>query len=69
MIGLGFVILYEFYQLLPYAREIVNAEIAMVTMLIATIIALSLLFYKWRAAKKIDSFALRTDALNSIRMC
>ncbi len=67
MIGLGFVILYESYQLLLYAREIVNAEIAMATTLIATIIALFLLFYKWRAAKKIDSLALRTDALNSIK--
>jgi len=67
MVGLGFVILYESYQLLLYAREIVNAETAMATALVATIIALALLFYKWRAAKRIDSLALRTDALNSIK--
>jgi cation diffusion facilitator family transporter len=67
MIGLGFVILYESYQILPYAREIVNAGAAMTTALIATIIALALSFYKLRAAKKIDSLALRTDALNSIK--
>jgi len=67
MIGLGFVILYESYQILLYAREIVNAETALATALVATIIALSLLFYKWRAAKRIDSLALRTDALNSIK--
>lgn len=67
MIGLGFVILYESYQILLFAREIVNAEIAMVTAIVATIIALSLAFYKLRAAKRIDSLALKTDALNSIK--
>jgi len=67
MIGLGFVILYESYQILLYAREIVNAESAMATALVATIIALSLAFYKLRTAKRIDSLALRTDALNSIK--
>ena len=67
MIGLGFIILYESYQILLYARQIVNAESAMVTALIATAIALALSFYKLRAAKKIDSLALRTDALNSIK--
>jgi len=67
MISLGFVILYESYQILLYAREIVNAEVAMATALLATIIALSLAFYKLRAAKRIDSLALRTDALNSIK--
>jgi cation diffusion facilitator family transporter len=67
MIGLGAVILYESYQILLYARQVVNAEAAMATALIATIIALSLSFYKLRAAKRIDSLALRTDALNSIK--
>jgi len=67
MISLGFVILYESYQILLYAREIVNAESAMATALIATAIALSLSFYKLRTAKRIDSLALRTDALNSIK--
>jgi len=67
MIGLGFVILYESYQILLYAREIVNAEFAMATAVIATAIALSLSLYKLRAAKRIDSLALRTDALNSIK--
>ena len=67
MIGLGFVILYESYQILLYTRKIINAEFAMATALIATIVALSLAFYKLRAAKKIDSLALKTDALNSIK--
>lgn len=67
MISLGFVIIYESYQILLYARRIVNAESAMATALIATIIALSLSFYKLRAAKRISSLALRTDALNSIK--
>jgi len=67
MTSLGIVILYESYQILLYAREILNAEIAMATALIATIIALSLAFYKLRAAKRLDSLALRTDALNSIK--
>jgi len=67
MIGLGFIIMYESYQILLYARIIANPETAMATALIATIIALSLAFYKLRAAKRIDSLALRTDALNSIK--
>jgi len=67
MISLGVVILYESYQILLYAKEIVNAEIAMITALIATAVALSLAFYKIRATKRIDSLALRTDALNSIK--
>jgi len=67
MVSLGVVILYESYQMLLYVRQIINAELAMVTALIATIIALSLSFYKLRAAKRIDSLALRTDALNSIK--
>lgn len=67
MISLGFIILYESYQILLSVRVIVNAEIAMATALIATIIALSLTFYKLRAAKRIDSLALKTDALNSIK--
>jgi len=67
MISLGVIILYESYQILLSVRVIVNAEIAMATALIATIIALSLTFYKLRTAKKIDSLALRTDALNSIK--
>jgi cation diffusion facilitator family transporter len=67
MIGLGIVILYESYQIFVYARQIFNAELAMAAALIATIIALFLSFYKLRAAKRIDSLALRTDALNSIK--
>jgi len=67
MIGLGIVILYESYQILFDIKKIVNAELAMATALIATIVALALAFYKLRASKKIDSLALRTDALNSIK--
>jgi len=67
MISLGVIILYESYQILLSVRVIVNAESAMATALIATIIALSLTFYKLRAAKRIDSLALRTDALNSVK--
>jgi len=67
MVSLGIIILYESYQILLFAREIINAELAMVTALIATTIALSLAFYKLREAKKIDSLALRTDALNSVK--
>lgn len=63
----GGVILYESYQGLLYPREIVNAEIAMATALLATIIAGVVLFFKARAARRYDSLALKADAFNSTK--
>jgi len=64
---LGVVILYESYQVLLFAREIVNAEIAMIVALIAASVAMIMSFYKRREAKKYDSIALKTDAFNSVK--
>jgi cation diffusion facilitator family transporter len=63
----GGVILYESYQGLLYSREIINAEIAMATALLAAVIAGVILFFKVRAARKYDSLALKTDAFNSTK--
>lgn len=64
---LGVVILYESYQVLLSARQIVNAEIAMIVALVATFIAIVMSVYKRREAKKFDSLALKTDAFNSVK--
>jgi len=64
---LGVVILYESYQVLLYARQIVNAEIAMIVALLAASIAMIMSMYKRREAKRFDSLALKTDAFNSVK--
>jgi len=64
---LGVVILYESYQVLLYARKIVNAEIAMLVALIAASIAMIMSVFKRREAKRFDSLALKTDAFNSVK--
>jgi len=64
---LGVAILYESYQVLLYARQIVNAEIAMVVALLAASIAMIMSVYKRREAKRFDSLALKTDAFNSVK--
>jgi cation diffusion facilitator family transporter len=63
----GGLILYESYQGLLYPREIVNAEIAMATALLAAAIAAVILFFKARAARRYDSLALKADAFNSTK--
>ena len=67
MAVLGAIILYESYQVLLYAREIVNAEIAMIVALAATVIATVMSVFKRRAATKFDSLALKADAFNSVK--
>jgi cation diffusion facilitator family transporter len=64
---LGAVILYESYQVLLYARQIINAEIAMIVALIAASIAMVMSVFKRREAKRFDSLALKTDAFNSVK--
>jgi cation diffusion facilitator family transporter len=63
----GGLILYESYQGLLQPREIVNAEMAMITALVAAAIAGGILFFKARAARKYDSLALKADAFNSTK--
>jgi cation diffusion facilitator family transporter len=65
--GIGAVILYESYQELLYPRRIANAEIAMGMAFLAALVALGLLIYKFRAARKYPSLALKADALNSVK--
>ena len=67
MAVLGAIILYESYQVLIYARQIVNSEIAMTVALAATVIATIMSVFKRRAAKKFDSLALKADAFNSVK--
>jgi cation diffusion facilitator family transporter len=64
---LGAIILYESYQVLLYARQIVNAEIAMIVALAATVIAVIMSIFKRREARKFDSLALKADAFNSVK--
>jgi cation diffusion facilitator family transporter len=63
----GGLVLYESYQGLLFPREIVNAEIAMTTALLATAVAGAILFFKARAAKRYNSLALKADAFNSTK--
>ena len=63
----GGLVLYESYQGLLFPREIVNAEIAMATALLATAVAGVILFFKARAARRYDSLALKADAFNSTK--
>ncbi len=65
--AIGVVILYESYLELLYPRRVVNAEIAMVVALLASLVAMALLIYKTRAAKKYSSLALKADAFNSVK--
>lgn len=67
MTVLGGLILYESYQKLLNPVEIVNAEIALAVAILASVIALSLLIFKTRGAKKYSSLALKADAFNSIK--
>jgi len=64
---LGLVILYESYQVLLSARQIVNAELAMTVALAAALIAMIMSVFKRREAKRFDSLALKTDAFNSVK--
>ena len=63
----GGLVLYESYQGLLFPREIVNAEIAMATALLAAAVAGVILFFKVRAARRYDSLALKADAFNSTK--
>lgn len=63
----GGLVLYESYQGLLFPREIVNAEIAMATALLAAAVAGAILFFKVRAARRYDSLALKADAFNSTK--
>jgi cation diffusion facilitator family transporter len=63
----GGLVLYESYQGLLFPREIVNAEIAMATALLAAAVAGAILFFKARAARRYDSLALKADAFNSTK--
>ena len=63
----GGLILYESYQGLLFPREIVNAEVAMITALSAAGVAGAILFFKARAARTYSSLALKADAFNSTK--
>jgi cation diffusion facilitator family transporter len=63
----GGLILYESYQGALHPREIVNAEMAMATALVAVAIAGGILFFKARAARKYNSSALKADVVNSTK--
>lgn len=67
MMVLGGVIIYQSYQVLLAPREVMNAEIAMLVALSATVVASGLLIYKARSARKNASLALKTDVLNSVK--
>jgi cation diffusion facilitator family transporter len=63
----GGLIIFESYQGLLNPREIVNAELAMATALVASAVAGGILFFKVRAARKYTSLALKADAFNSTK--
>ena len=67
MTVLGGIIVYESYQKLLNPVELVNAEIALAVAILASVVALSLLIFKTRGAKKYSSLALKADAFNSIK--
>jgi len=67
MAVLGGLILYGSYQKLLNPVEIVNAETALTVAILASVVALSLLIFKIRGAKKYPSLALKADAFNSIK--
>jgi cation diffusion facilitator family transporter len=67
MTVLGGLIVYESYQKLVNPVKIVNAEIALTVAILASVIALSLLIFKIRGAKKYSSLALKADAFNSVK--
>lgn len=63
----GGLIIFESYQGLINPREIINADLAMATALVATAVAGVILFFKVRAARKYTSLALKADAFNSTK--
>jgi len=67
MVMLGGIILYESYMELLLPREIVNAELAIVVALAATVIAFVQWVFKNRASRQYGSLALKADALNSVK--
>jgi len=67
MVMLGGIILYESYMEWLSPREIVNAELAIVVALAATVIAFVQWVFKNRASKHYGSLALKADALNSVK--
>jgi len=67
MATLGGVVLYESYQEFLRPSTIANAELAMAVALLATAVSIVLLIYKYRAANRYASLALKTDASNSIK--
>jgi cation diffusion facilitator family transporter len=67
MATLGGVVLYESYREFLNPTPVINAEVAMLVALLATMVSSFLLIYKTRAAKKYGSLALKTDASNSIK--
>jgi cation diffusion facilitator family transporter len=67
MVMLGGIILYESYVELLSPREIVNAELAIVVVVVATVIAFVQWFFKNRASRRYGSLALKADALNSVK--
>jgi len=67
MLAFGFLIFYESYLTFLSPRELVFADLALVTAFLATAVALYLSVYKIRAARKFDSLALKADAFSSIK--
>lgn len=67
MFAFGFLILYESYLTFLSPKELVFVEQALITAFLATAVALYLSVYKIKAAKKLDSLALKTDAFSSIK--
>jgi cation diffusion facilitator family transporter len=67
MATLGGIVLYGSYQEFLNPTIVVKAEVALMVALAATMVSLTLLIYKKRAAKKYGSLALKTDASNSIK--
>jgi cation diffusion facilitator family transporter len=67
MVALGGLVVYESYQELLNPVQIVNAEIALTVAILASIIALLLLIFKIRGARKYSSLALKADAFNSVK--
>ena len=67
MATLGVIVLYGSYIEFLNPTQIVNAELAIIVALLATLVSSVLLVYKTRAAKRYNSLALKTDATNSIK--
>jgi len=67
MIVFGVFIFYESYLTLRSPRGLAFANLALVSALAATAVAICISVYKVRAARKFGSLALKTDALSSIK--